>query len=247
MYGYIYKITNKINGKMYIGMHRSNEFDEDYWGSGKIITEAIGKYGKENFSREILLECDSEDDLCKAEERIIKELNCVESDDYYNLKDGGVGKFPILSGELNGMYGVHRYGKENPNYGKHHTFSDESRKNMSDAHKGKKLSDYHKTRISEGTKGKKLSEETKQKLSIKAKNRVGWHHTEETKKKMSENNAMKKQEYRDKLSNSLKGKNNWTSGRIWINNGKIELMIFKEEIDTKLNEGFILGRIKKNK
>lgn len=30
MYGYIYKITNKINGKMYIGMHRSNEFDEDY-------------------------------------------------------------------------------------------------------------------------------------------------------------------------------------------------------------------------
>jgi hypothetical protein len=64
---------------------------------------------------------------------------------------------------------------------------------------------------------------------------------------MSENNAMKKQEYRDKLSNSLKGKNNWTSGRIWINNGKIELMIFKDEIDTKLNEGFILGRIKKNK
>jgi hypothetical protein len=30
MYGYIYKITNNINGKMYIGMHRSNKFDENY-------------------------------------------------------------------------------------------------------------------------------------------------------------------------------------------------------------------------
>lgn len=245
MYGYIYKITNNLNGKMYIGMHRSKSFDENYWGSGKIIVEAINKYGKDNFSREVILECDSEDELCKAEERIIRELNCVELDEYYNLKDGGIGKFPVLSGESNGMYGVHRFGELNPNYGKHHVFSDESRKNMSDAHKGKKLSDYHRQRISEGNKGRTVSDETKLKLSIKAKNRVGWHHTDETKRKMSENNAMNKQEYRDKVSASLKGKNKWTAGRVWINNGERELMIFKDEIDNKLNEGYVLGRIKK--
>ena len=220
MYGYIYKITNNLNGKMYIGMHRSKSFDESYWGSGKIITDAINKYGKDNFSREVILECDSEDELCKAEERIIRELNCVESDEYYNLKDGGVGKFPVFLGEANGMYGVHRFGELNPNYGKHHVFSDEIRKKMSDAHKGKKLSDYHRQRISEGNKGRKMSDETKLKLSIKAKNRVGWHHTEETKLKMSKNNAMNKEEHRIKVSKALRGRPSKAKNKIWIQNSK---------------------------
>ena len=52
MYGYIYKITNKINGKIYIGQHSKSdgsleEMDESYWGSGIKIINAIKKYGKE--------------------------------------------------------------------------------------------------------------------------------------------------------------------------------------------------------
>ena len=46
MYGYIYKTTNKINGKIYIGQHRCDHFDESYIGSGSRLLKAVKKYGR---------------------------------------------------------------------------------------------------------------------------------------------------------------------------------------------------------
>jgi hypothetical protein len=51
---YVYLITNKINGKKYIGSSRKDQIDENYYGSGKVIKDALKKYGKENFQRDIL-------------------------------------------------------------------------------------------------------------------------------------------------------------------------------------------------
>ena len=53
MIGYIYKTTNKINQKIYIGKHQSSEYDDKYFGSGKILRRAIEKYGLNNFTNEI--------------------------------------------------------------------------------------------------------------------------------------------------------------------------------------------------
>lgn len=92
MYGYIYLTTNKINGRKYIGRHKSSQFDESYLGSGKVITQAISIFGKENFTCEILSVCESEDELNEEEFRIIEELNAVNDRQYYNLKPGGIGK-----------------------------------------------------------------------------------------------------------------------------------------------------------
>ena len=54
MYGYIYKTTNLINGKIYIGKHKSEKYDKNYYGSGKIISIAISKYDISNFKNELL-------------------------------------------------------------------------------------------------------------------------------------------------------------------------------------------------
>ena len=70
MYGYIYLTTNLVNNKKYVGMHKSAYFDPDYKGSGKILWQAIRKYGWENFKVELLVECETPEDLYKSEESL---------------------------------------------------------------------------------------------------------------------------------------------------------------------------------
>lgn len=90
MYGFIYLTTNKINGKKYIGMCK-NTHREGYLGSGKLLKEAIKKYGKQNFERTILQECETFESLSNAEECWIKHYNAIEDDSFYNLTSGGFG------------------------------------------------------------------------------------------------------------------------------------------------------------
>ena len=85
MYGYIYKTTNLINGKIYIGQHKSEEYDSSYYGSGKLIRRAIEKYGIENFSNTVLCCCDSKQELNKMEKQLIKNYNSRDIKIGYNI------------------------------------------------------------------------------------------------------------------------------------------------------------------
>ena len=99
MYGYIYETINLKNGKKYIGQHKSTQFDFNYYGSGKVLLQAIEKEGLNNFICKILEPvegiptiCNSEDELNNSEEFYITFYDCVNSSEYYNLKPGGLGK-----------------------------------------------------------------------------------------------------------------------------------------------------------
>lgn len=59
----IYKITNLLDGKMYIGKHKTSNVDDGYMGSGIIISHALKKYGKENFRKEWLMFCEDEEEM----------------------------------------------------------------------------------------------------------------------------------------------------------------------------------------
>ena len=100
MYGYIYETTNLINGKKYIGKHKSNKFDSNYYGSGTGILKAIEKYGKENFKVIILEEIDTnQKDLDCKEVYYIEKYNAVKNELYYNNSYGG---------ENEGWFGVNK-------------------------------------------------------------------------------------------------------------------------------------------
>lgn len=92
MFGYIYLVRNKINGKMYIGQKHSEVFDPTYFGSGVYLKRALSKYGVENFEHVKVLEwCESKETLDLAERYWIDHYNAVESPQFYNLAKGGIG------------------------------------------------------------------------------------------------------------------------------------------------------------
>ena len=92
MFYTVYKITNKINGKYYIGMHRTNNLNDGYMGSGKILKKAILKYGIENFVKEILFVFDNEKDMKNKEKELV-----VISEMSYNMNEGGHGGFGYIN------------------------------------------------------------------------------------------------------------------------------------------------------
>lgn len=85
----IYKITNLINGKIYIG--KDTVSDKNYYGSGLLIKRSINKHGIENFKKEILEECDNNDELCIREKYWIEKYNSTNSQIGYNISKGGDG------------------------------------------------------------------------------------------------------------------------------------------------------------
>ena len=92
MYGYIYKTTNKLNNKIYIGQKKSNIFlNEKYLGSGKYLLRAIDKYGKENFEIELIDTANSRKELSDLEIFYIKKFNSTDHTIGYNIAKGGIG------------------------------------------------------------------------------------------------------------------------------------------------------------
>ena len=97
MYGYIYETTNLINGKKYIGQHKSNKFDKNYYGSGKLIRYSLNKYGKKNFDVCLIEECSSREQLNQREIYWIENLFKIYPKELiYNIGKGGEGGNTLL-------------------------------------------------------------------------------------------------------------------------------------------------------
>ena len=154
----IYKITNLINGKIYVG--RTAYVNKWYLGSGTAIKLAVKKYGKENFKKEVLEYC-TEENIKEREIYWIEELN-AKGKNGYNIADGGEG-FTI--------------GHSPWNVGIPH--SEETKQKQSEAKLGKQLTEEHKKNIGIGhkgqvpwIKGRQHSDETKKKMKESAKKKV---------------------------------------------------------------------------
>lgn len=225
-YGYIYKITNNVNGKIYIGQKKSPVLIETYWGSGKLITQAIKKYGIENFSREILQWCSCKEELNQQEVYFISIFKSRDSNVGYNLSPGGT----------------------SINSGRH--FSEEHKRKISEANKGRKASEKTRSKLSEVHKGLQAGEKhplygkhhSKETKKLMSEAHMGIKMSDETRKRMSIAKQNISVQLRESISARMKG-NQIGRGRIWINNGKISKMVYPNEIPYYKELGFITGRI----
>ena len=292
MIGYIYITENLINGKKYVGKHESSSFDSTYKGSGAAIKEAFLKYGWDNFSCNILCECNSIEELNDQEKHFIDLYDAVRSPDFYNIAEGGTGgdtvrglaEFQKL--DRANKISLHTTGKKVMHKGDHQTrvSPDKIEEYLANGYtfgvkyKGRPLSEEHKKSISDGLKGhpgawtgkkrppeivakvaaknrgRKHSEETKQKISDTKKGKhpsdktiaklraacSGKPKSEEHKKKrgLAHKGRKKSLEHRTKISETIKN-------QVWINDGKENVKIKKDELEIFLAKGYVRGMVKK--
>lgn len=128
---FVYKITNKINGKVYIGKSKYN--NPEYYGSGLRIAYAINKYGKENFEKSILEEC-LDTEVSAKEIAWIEELNSTDPAIGYNISKGGNGGAHYWDTLTEEEKKLHNRKISRSKKGKtHKPHSNETKKKMSDS------------------------------------------------------------------------------------------------------------------
>jgi len=225
-YHYLYRITNKINGKIYIGqtidyIRRWYEHKRAARSgkSGQIISYAIAKHGEDNFKFEIIATCRGYDDVNFIEEELIKQYDCLVS--------GGKGYNISLGGETAPK--TEEWKKKVSQSLMGHSVSDETKEKLSKANIGKIISDETREKISLAMIGRDVSKDTRKKLSeinkgntncLGKQNALGYCHTDKAK---------------EKIGAAFRGKTNlYCKGKSWkIVNGKRKWQLYYSEEEKK--------------
>lgn len=247
--GYVYKTTNNINGHIYIGKRQSKSFDTGYLGSVKRLCREVNKYGKENFTCEILQWAQDKSELEKLEEYYIEMyFNLPECINCKKTSTGGdtvSGTFKITNGveERNiqsdecipeGWHlGSKMKGVPHPSIKYSEIWTEERRKMWSEKFSGINNPNYGKGCFGSknGRYGKPCPEHVKEATRLSNK---GKHHSEEVNKSKGRPGIKKPPGFGERISNTTKGKKGYT-------NGVVNIWVMKDE---EAPEGFRKGWVK---
>lgn len=221
----IYQTTNLVNGKIYIGKHKTTNIEDEYFGSGKLIHEAINKYGLENFVKTILFELQNEEEMNLLEKCVVTPEFCARKDTY-NINVGGDGGWSYVNSE-NGPYKKGSIKRHNA---------------MKLANKNKDLQQWTK-RFKETFNKKKQSDQFKL-FQQHVSEGIKRHKQNNSEWMVKENNPMygKKHtiEAKDKMSKHAYEHNSMT-GKIWISNFELEESKVWDK-NKPLPNGWVKGR-----
>lgn len=181
MFGYIYMTTNLINNRKYIGKRKWYDIDtinkDSYIGSGKVLKQAIVKYGRANFKKEVLCVCETEEELNYMEKFFIFKEDATHRAEFYNIAVGGEGGNVIegLSQEEKQLIiektRLKNLGRVSPNKGKERT--EEAKKKTSKTLKETWSDEERRKKWIASRYGRMHSEETRAKMSEKSYARYG--------------------------------------------------------------------------
>jgi len=152
----IYRTTNKIDGKFYIGQHVTKNLEDGYLGSGKRIGYAIKKYGPENFIREILFDFDTLEEMNEKEKELVTE-DLIKDPMCYNINTGGNGSWWHVNASGKAIH-------EGPR-------PKETRDKIAKSKTGLKATPEHRENISKGLKRRIFTAEWCKKISEAASKR----------------------------------------------------------------------------
>ena len=219
MFYLIYKITNRLNQKIYIGKHKTKNVDDGYMGSGKLIKLAVKKYGVKNFKKEILFYCKNEEQMNQKEKEIVNK-NFIKKDDNYNLTLGGDGGWS------------HCCGKNHNNLHNHRRIGF-----LQYLDKGIKVNQIWYNNLSDNEKlilHEKMTRSLKKYIKENGFWWKGKRHKESTKKKIGQKNAI-----------SQNGVLNSSYGTCWIYNLELKenKKIKKDNLEQWLEKGWEKGRV----
>lgn len=246
MYGYVYKITNLITNKIYIGKHKYPipKLDENYITSGTYIRNSIDFYGEENFLREIVDTAETLEELNTKEKFWIENLNCRYPNGY-NLTEGGDGNVNLVP-ELRYKL-AYWAGKKQP---------EEMKSKRAKANTGKKRTEDTKEKLRLANKGQIQTENTIQRSIEAHKNSSWWNNGEEEHMFQGDppegyvkgrlKNPFPNQKGIPKSEEALKKLSEKKKGSAWYNNGTISKMFVITE-GFVVPEGFVKGRLYKRK
>jgi len=198
----IYKITNLINNKVYIG--KSEVSIEQRWeaelkyGLNEHFNRSVKKYGIENFKFEIIIE--TEENINELEKKFIKEYKSYDPNFGYNKTFGGDGVIPTEEIRKKKSDSMKKYIPWNKGI-KTGPVSEETCAKRSVSMMGKNTgskSEKHRKKIAKSKTGTHASEETCAKRSVSM---------------MGKNTGPKSEEHRKKLSEARKGKSPWNKGQ----------------------------------
>lgn len=161
-YHFLYKTTCNVTKKYYIGIHSTNELDDGYLGSGKILKNSIKKHGLENHNRIIIKFCSSREELVKYEKDIVNK-NEITNELCMNIMVGGTGGTQPLHLQINWI----NAGKNSflEKYYNDEEYRIKHKKKISDAIKNCYSTGKLERKYFYNWKGKKHTKQTKIKIS----------------------------------------------------------------------------------
>lgn len=199
-YYYLYKITNLVNAKIYVGVHRTQNLDDGYMGSGKVINRAIENHGIGNFRKDILEFFDTAEAMYAREKEVVTDEFLLR-EDTYNLRRGGNGGFDFINTNKLNYHGLQTMSKEQLLELTRRNGLKTGSANLIKAHKEGKIK-Y------DNFKNKNHTTETKEKMSIAKKGKGRSHHNSQFGTMWITNGTENK-----KIKNDAIIPTGWTEGR----------------------------------